>query len=173
MTDSRKRTRSSAKAAGARFERTIADYLAEQVDDRIDRRTKNGAKDRGDIGGVRLSPALRGGRIVVECKDSARVQLAAWAAEAETERGNDDAVAAVIVHKRHGIADPGKQWVTCTVADLVALLTGERPRTADEAAADEWVQRMANLPAAEVRALLVDAGWWPADKPFNAPEVTA
>ena len=128
MTSPRKRSRRSAKAAGSRFERSIADYLAEHIDDRIDRRPKTGAKDRGDIGGVRLSPALRGGRIVIECKDSARTQLAGWAAEAEVERGNDDAVAGIVVHKRHGIGDPGQQWVTCTLDDLVALLTGERPQ---------------------------------------------
>ncbi|WP_263251614.1 hypothetical protein [Saccharopolyspora rosea] len=127
MTTARKRTRSSARAAGTRFERKVADYLATHVDDRIDRRPKTGAKDRGDIGGVRLSPALRAGRVVIECKDSARLQLAGWAAEAETERGNDDAVAALIVHKRHGVADPGQQLVTCTIDDLVALLTGQRP----------------------------------------------
>lgn len=131
MTSPRKRSRSSAKSAGARFERSIADYLAEHIDDRIDRRPKTGAKDRGDIGGIRLSPALRGGRIVIECKDSTRTELAGWAAQAETERGNDDAIAGLVVHKRHGVADPSQQWVTCTVADLVALLTGQRPQTDD------------------------------------------
>ncbi|WP_317891454.1 hypothetical protein [Saccharopolyspora pogona] len=163
MTAPRKRTRRSAKAAGARFERAIADYLAEHIDDRIDKRPKNGAKDRGDIGGVRLSPALRGGRIVVECKDSARTNLAGWAAEAENERGNDDAVAAVIVHKRHGVADPGQQWVTCTVDNFIALLTGERPQTEEDAEAEEWVQRMANLPDDQVRALLARGGWLQTD----------
>lgn len=123
----RKRTRASAKKAGSVFEREIAEYLAEHIDDRIDRRVKNGAKDRGDIGGVR---APGGGRIVVECKNTARVDLAGWAAEAEIERGNDDAIAGVTVHKRHGHSDPGQQWVTCTVNDLVALITGHRPEEA-------------------------------------------
>ncbi|GAB3223506.1 hypothetical protein GCM10027586_12870 [Kineococcus gypseus] len=118
------RTRASARAAGARFERSIADYLAEHVDDRVDRRVKTGAKDRGDIGGVR---AVLGGRVVLECKDTARTELAAWTGEAEVERGNDDAVAGVVVHKRRGTAHPGAQYVTCTVDDLVALLTGRRP----------------------------------------------
>lgn len=132
MTGPRKRSRRSAKTAGSRFERTIADFLAENVDDRIDRRPKTGAKDRGDIGGVRLSQALRGGRVVIECKDTTRTELGAWSAEAETERGNDDATAAVVVHKRRGVGDPGQQWVTCTLADFVALLTGQRPQSADE-----------------------------------------
>ncbi len=122
-----RRTRASAKAAGTRFESAIAAYLAEHVDDRIERRSRGGAKDRGDIAGVRLSPALRGGRVVIEAKNCARIDLAGWAREAEIERGNDDAVAGVVVHKRHGVAWPGDQWVTMTLDDLIALLTGERP----------------------------------------------
>lgn len=118
------RNRASAKAAGARFERETADYLAEHVDDRIDRRPRTGAKDKGDIGGLRHM----GQRVVIECKNAARTELGTWAAEAEVERGNDDAVAAVIVHKRHGRGAPGEQWVTCTLADFVALLTGTRPQ---------------------------------------------
>ena len=57
------RTRASAKAAGTRFERLIADTLAAHVDDRIDRRAKTGARDKGDIGGLRHM----GGRVVIEC----------------------------------------------------------------------------------------------------------
>lgn len=118
------RSRATAKAAGTRFERSIADYLSATVDDRIDRRVKTGAKDRGDIGGVR---AILGGRVVLECKDVSRTDLSGWVREAETERGNDDAVAGVVVHKRRGTADPGDQYVTMTVRDFVAVLTGERP----------------------------------------------
>jgi hypothetical protein len=118
------RTRASARAAGSSFERLIADHLRDHVDDRIDRRVKTGAKDRGDIGGVRI---LLGGRMVLECKDTTRTSLGSWQAEVDTERGNDDAVAGAIVHKRHGKGAAGKQWVTMEVDDLVALLTGERP----------------------------------------------
>lgn len=116
------RNRTSARAAGARFERLVADYLARHVDDRIDRRVKTGAADRGDIGGLRHM----GARITVECKDTARTDLAGWAAEAEVERGNDDALAGLVVHKRRGRVDPADQWVTCTLGELVALLTGTR-----------------------------------------------
>lgn len=127
MTTARTRSRSSAKSAGTRHETSIAKYLAEHIDNRIERRTKTGAKDRGDLGGIRLSPALGGGRVVAELKNTARINLAGWQAEAEAERGNDDAVVAVVIHKRHGVTDPGRQWVTLTVDDLVALLTGSRP----------------------------------------------
>ena|ERR1700730_4734438 len=122
------RSRRSAKTAGSRFERVIADYLAAKVDDRIDRRPKTGARDRGDIGGVRAHDK----RVVVEVKDTARVTLAAWAAEAEVERHNDDALVGVIVSKRHGNANPADQWVHMVMADFVALLTGERPGASDD-----------------------------------------
>lgn len=53
------RNRASAKKAGTAFETLVAGFLAERLgDDRIERRTKNGAKDRGDIAGVRDNPAL-------------------------------------------------------------------------------------------------------------------
>lgn len=120
------RSRASAKAAGASFERKIADHLAAVIDDRIDRRVKTGAKDRGDIGGVRHM----GGRIVIECKDYGGVIKAGpWIAEAETERGNDDALAGIVIAKRRGTTKPGDQYVLMTVNDLTALLTGERTET--------------------------------------------
>lgn len=118
------RTRASAKKAGSSFERMVADYLREHVDDRIDRRVKTGTKDRGDIGGIR---APHGGRVVIECKNTKTTALAGWMREAEIERGNDDATVALIAHKRHGNAKPGDQWITCTLREFVALLTGDRP----------------------------------------------
>ena len=117
------RSRASAKAAGARFERFIADCLAAHVDDRIDRRVKTGGKDKGDVGGLRHM----GGRVVVECKDVATLALGTWVNEADVERGNDDAIAGLVIHKRRGHGDPLDQYVTCTMRDLIALLTGERP----------------------------------------------
>jgi len=118
------RNRASAKAAGSRFERSVADYLALVLDDdRIDRRVKTGAKDRGDIAGLRH----RGRRLVLEVKDVTRVDLSGWVREAHIEAGNDDALAGLVVHKRRGTTNPADQYVTCTLGDLVALLTGDRP----------------------------------------------
>lgn len=117
------RNHRSARAAGSRFERQIADHFAAALDDdRIDRRVKNGAKDRGDIGGIRV----HGQRLVVECKNTSKMALPAWTNEAHLEAGNDDALVGVVVHKRHGVGDAGQQWVSMTVNDLVALITGQR-----------------------------------------------
>jgi hypothetical protein len=117
------RTNASAKKAGATFERSLADWLAAKVDDRIDRRVKTGAKDRGDIGGLRHM----GGRIVVEAKNyGGRLMPGPWIGEAEVERGNDDALAGIVIAKRRGTTDPGQQFVLMTVNDLTALFTGNR-----------------------------------------------
>ena len=117
------RSRRSARQAGTTTERKVADYLAEQLaDDRIDRRPKTGAKDRGDIGGLRL----HGQRLVVEVKDCNRLDLAGWTNQAHTEAGNDDALVGVVIHKRRGTTDPGRYYLTMTVDDWLAHLTGQR-----------------------------------------------
>ena len=117
------RNRTSAKAAGTRTERHVADYLAAALDDdRIDRRAKTGAKDRGDITGLRH----HGHRIVIEIKDCAKQNLPYWVAQAHTEAGNDDALVGIVVAKRRATQDPGRYWVHMTLDDLLALLTGQR-----------------------------------------------
>jgi hypothetical protein len=116
------RTRASAKTQGTRHETSTARWLAQRLDDdRIERRTKTGAKDRGDIAGVRT---LNGGRVVIECKDAARDNLPAWIREAEVERGNDDAVVGVVVHKARGKGDPADQYVSMTLEMFARLLEG-------------------------------------------------
>lgn len=124
------RSRRSARNAGARFERAVADCLARWIDDRIDRRVKTGAKDRGDISGWRFA----GLRIVAELKDVARLDIPGWLREAEIERLNDDAHVAVVIHKKRGAANPLDQHVAMTVRDLITLLTGERPNEGEKAA---------------------------------------
>lgn len=116
------RSRASAKAAGSKFERDIADILAQHVDDRIDRRVKTGSKDKGDIAGLRVHDQ----RVVIEAKNCSKISLGTWMAEAEVERENDDALAGLIAHKRHGKGDPLDQWVTTTMRELIALLNGYR-----------------------------------------------
>lgn len=116
------RSRATAKKAGAAAERAVADYLAHALDDdRIDRRAKRGNNDRGDIGGLRA----HGQRLVVEVKNCARTDLAGWIAEAQTEAGNDDALAGIVIHKRRGTTNVGHWYVAMTVDELVTLITGQ------------------------------------------------
>lgn len=126
------RNRRSAKAAGARFERIIADFLKVALDNEyIDRKVRTGSLDTGDIGGVRA----HGQRVAVECKDTARIDLPAWTKEAHVEAVNDRALVGVVIHKRHGVGDPGQQWVSMTVNDFVALITGKQHQ--EEGSCDE------------------------------------
>ena len=150
------RTRASAKAAGTAFESQVAAYLREHIDDRIERRTKNGNKDRGDIGGLRHM----GQRVVIECKNTARINLAGWAAEAEIERGNDDAGVAMIAHKRTGKGRPEDQWITMTLGELVALLSGHRDHLNEEPRMRGATREELEAVAATYRANL---GWNPTE----------
>lgn len=116
------RTRQSAKTAGARFERQIADHLDVHLPGRIDKQPRTGTKDKGDIAGVTTPD---GRPIAIECKNVTRPQLANWIHEAHTEADNLGAAAGIIIHKRHGRSAPAHQWVTMTVADLTAILNRE------------------------------------------------
>ena len=120
------RSRQTAKAAGARFERQIADHLSARLPGRIDRQPRTGAKDKGDIAGVTTPD---GRPIAIECKNVTRTQLAGWIHEAHTEADNLGAAAGIIIHKRHGRSAPDAQWVTMTVADLTAILANKEGTT--------------------------------------------
>ncbi len=119
------RTRSSAKAAGSKHARSIADYLQEHVSRFIDKMPLYGAKDRGDVANVETFNELP---VAVEAKDyGGRLEAGTWLREAETERINLGAVAGVVIAKRRGVTAPGKQIVLMEVDDFIGLLTGKRP----------------------------------------------
>ncbi|WP_053387672.1 hypothetical protein [Leucobacter japonicus] len=127
------RSRQTAKQAGSLFESHVAAYLAEALDDdRIERRAKNGSKDRGDIGSVRT---IDGQRVVIECKDVRSMNLSGWVDEAEVERGNDDAAVGVVAHKRlrYGPKNMGGTYVTMTLKDFSVLLGGTARDIGEEA----------------------------------------
>lgn len=118
------RSRASAKAGGSRFERTTADYLRDRTGQVfIDKQSKYGARDRGDIANV----LWHGHRLVIECKEIITPALPEWTREAQLEARNAGAIAGVVVSKRKGSAKPGEQWVHMTVDDLVQLLTAPLP----------------------------------------------
>jgi len=118
------RNRLSAKKAGTQFETSIVNYWSIYWDARVERRARNGAKDRGDISGLRHM----GIRIIAECKNyGGRYDIGTWLSEADVERGNDDAGCGLVVAKRRGTTDPGDQVVIMTVRDLTALISGTRP----------------------------------------------
>lgn len=114
------RNRQSAKKAGTAFETLIAKGLREALgDNTIERAPRWGSVDKGDI----INVAIDGHPIVIQAKDVARQALPLWTEQAKLQAANARAIAGLVVHKRVGTTDPMKQWVSCTVEELVALIT--------------------------------------------------
>jgi len=116
----------SAKSAGTWMETQTANYLSAALgDDRIERRTKNGNKDRGDIAGVKTRDGVR---VVIEVKNTTKLNLGGWMNEVDKECENDGALIGLVVHKRTGKGEKnmGEQYVTMTLSDLALLLGGRR-----------------------------------------------
>lgn len=109
-------------ARGTAFETAIAAYMSEWLGVEVVRRARSGAKDKGDLHGLKTRD---GRRIVAELKNHARLDLAGWVTEAETEARNDQADVAIVVHKRRnkGIKQLGESYVTMTLDNLLELLT--------------------------------------------------
>ena len=110
---------------GALFEALAVEYMARRLgDDRIERRVMGGTNDRGDISGLRI----RGKRLVVECKNHRRMELAEWVDEAEVERLNGDAECKCVLHQRKGCGEKsfGGNYVTMELDDLLAIIAGGR-----------------------------------------------
>lgn len=105
---------SASKKKGTAAESAIVTYLRSIGFIHAERRALNGNLDRGDITGI---PG-----VVIEAKNCARQELAAWVAEAEAERANDRADVAAVWHKRRGKGSPADWFVTMTGAQFAALL---------------------------------------------------
>lgn len=116
------RNRRSAKAAGTAFETLITTYVRNVTgDESIERMPRKGRNDCGDVANVKVN----GRKIALELKNCAKTDLPTWTKEAKEEAKNYGALAGFVVAKRRGTTDPSKQWVIATVAELVALITGE------------------------------------------------
>lgn len=123
------RNRRSARKAGADMESATVRYLSWALDDpRIERRHLTGSKDRGDVTGVMLDQE----RVVIECKNTTRMEVSSHIDEAETEAGNDNALYWAVVQKRRGIGlksrdAVGQQLVYMTLEQYALLLNHGQP----------------------------------------------
>lgn len=116
---------SKQRQRGTSFESMVVDWLNERMGtDEFHRLGMGGTHDEGDVWGL----FSHGKRVVCECKNHRAMALSEWLDEAEAERGNADALASVVVHKRkgRGAKSFGETYVTMTLEDLAAILTGER-----------------------------------------------
>lgn len=107
------------KDKGTAHERAVARYLRDALgDERIDRMPLHGAKDEGDIAGVRCKTR----RVVIECKNCKELRKAEWLDEAQIEKGNADALVGAVCYKAAGKGSPEHQRVIVTMRDLMAML---------------------------------------------------
>jgi hypothetical protein len=113
--EARKRSRSSAKAAGRSLENDLCEALNARGL-RADRLRLKGKNDQGDVK-AELAPSH-----VFEVKNCRTLALSTWWKEASKERDNAQARYAWMVHKRHGVSDPSEQWATTTTGQLADLL---------------------------------------------------
>lgn len=115
---------SISRQKGTSFESQVAAWWNIRMEtDTFHRLAMGGTHDEGDVYGL----FAHGRRVVQECKNHVRTNLAEWVAEAEAEAGNADALCGVVVHKRKGagVKSFGKTYVTTTLETLAALITGE------------------------------------------------
>lgn len=103
---------SAAKAKGTAAETAVAACLRLYGFPAVERRALAGKDDRGDISG------LNG--FVIEVKNQARLELAAWVDEAVAESRDEEIP--VVWHKRRGYIAPTNWYVTMPGWAFIELL---------------------------------------------------
>ena len=104
-----------AKAKGSDYERIIARYLI-GCDVPCERIPAGATADRGDL----WIPIIEWPTI--DCKNHRTPRLGEWVDRAAEQAHNAGRHAGVVCHKRHGITDPSRQFVTTDLAMFLGLL---------------------------------------------------
>jgi len=102
------------KAKGTAEETLVTNYLNDNGILAM-RNPPQGAKDKGDINLVSIP-------VVIEVKNHARMELASWLDEANTEKFNAGAEIGVVWHKRARKGSPGQHYVTLDGESFLVLL---------------------------------------------------
>ena len=107
-------TMSKSKQKGTSAETAVVNWLLSKGRKHVERRSLNGANDRGDIAGV---PG-----VVLEVKNCVKIELSAWLKELEAEMINDKADTGVVIHKKKGTTDVGLWYATMPVGVWFKLI---------------------------------------------------
>jgi len=111
---------SKEKAKGDAFERAVAAVFRMNGHPHAERVLRLGARDdRGDITGLASAIPLH-----LDCKNHARLELAAWLDECREEASHVGACAAVIVKRRGRTADSA--YVILALEDFAFLVVDAR-----------------------------------------------
>lgn len=104
-----------AKNKGSAYERLIADYLISR-DVPCERIPAGATADRGDL----WIPIIE--FPTIDCKNHKTAGLGPWVDRAAEQAHNAGRHAGVVVHKRHGVTDPSRQFVTTSLEMFLALM---------------------------------------------------
>lgn len=102
------------KQKGTAGETAIVAYLNAHGYPGAERRTLQGAFDKGDIAGI---PG-----VVVEAKKCNRMELGQWVDEAEVEAANAGVPVGVVWHWRRGKSSAGEWYVTMSGHTFLELI---------------------------------------------------
>lgn len=102
------------KQKGTAAETAVVKYLKENGFEKVERRTLQGAADKGDISGIQ--------DVVIEVKDHKTMALGQWIEELKKEIDNAFAETGVVIHKRKGKTDVGEWYATMPVYVYLDLL---------------------------------------------------
>lgn len=103
------------KAKGSAYERLIADYLIDRGVP-CERIPAGATADRGDL----WIPVIE--FPTIDCKNHKAHSLGPWVDRAAEQAHNAGRHAGIVVHKRHGIGDPGRQYVTTSLEMFLSLM---------------------------------------------------
>ena len=104
----------AAKAKGSAFERLLADYFISRGVP-CERIPAGASADRGDL----WVPLIEWPSI--DCKNHRTPSLGAWVNRAAEQAHNLGRNAGFVIHKRHGVTDPGEQFVTSNVSMFLTM----------------------------------------------------
>jgi len=105
---------SKSKQKGTAAETAVVKYLKENGFPYAERRALTGTLDKGDITGC--------GPIVFEVKNHAKIDLAGWIKELESETVNAQATTGCVVAKKRGTTDPGNWYAVMPFEWMVWLM---------------------------------------------------
>lgn len=108
------RSRATARQAGTKWETAIVGYLVDRGWIHAERRRLAGAADKGDIAGI---PG-----VVIEAKNTNRLDLAGAVDEAQAEAGNAGAAHGVAWIKRKGKSGAERGYVVMSGETFTNLL---------------------------------------------------
>lgn len=124
---------SKAKAIGTRAETAVRNYLLSRgyTEFEARRNVLTGSEDQGDVWLIepKRGPIIfeiKGGQMA---KTASWEQMLKWYAESQREADNANANFGFLVTQRAGVGYPraGQWWAVASLADLIALSTGQRP----------------------------------------------